>query len=306
MTTKTKIAIVVLNYNNIKDTLECLDSLKNINYDNFEVVLVDNNSQDESKTVLKNFSREKLHIIFLENNLGFSGGNNEGIKYALDRYAEYVLVLNNDTKVDSNILIEFLSEFKKYPDAGVLTSAIYFYDEPDILWFGGKTKIEWRKMDRAISSEYFSKTLPQDINSKEVNFITGCCMFIKREVFERVGMFDDRFFLYFEDADFSMRTKKAGYKLIWTPRAKIWHKVSRTTLVEVGTSNIHYYNTRNILLLAKKHGPWWIKIYMYLWAFYKFLKQIIKLAFPFRFNKQISFSIMRGIRDYYLGSFGAK
>src|SRR3989338_1461196 len=126
--TKPKIAIVVLNYNNIKDTLECLDVLKNVNYENLDIILVDNNSQDESKAILKSLSDIRLKILFSEVNLGFSGGNNKGIKYALDIGAEYVLVLNNDTKVELSFLSNFLKEMEKYNDAGVMTSAIYFYD----------------------------------------------------------------------------------------------------------------------------------------------------------------------------------
>src|SRR3989344_9241292 len=200
-----KVFIILLNWNNVKDTILCLRSLGDVNYKRISILVVDNNSSDNSVPELESFEKNNpsfnLEIIKNNENSGFAGGNNIGIDIALERGADYVLLLNNDTEVSPDFITPLLSEAEKNDKAGIITPSIFFYDERDLLWFGGKTKIEWLRMEKAISNSLFKKKIPDNPVSTKVNFFTGACMFIKRKVLEEVGGFDERFFLYFEDAD---------------------------------------------------------------------------------------------------------
>lgn len=301
--------IVVLNWNNASDTIDCLASLASIEYSNFSVAVVDNASVDDSLERIREYAKDNsaysLDIIENSENSGFAGGNNKGIDHALQNGAEYVLVLNNDTKVEPSFLSRLVDEAEKSKSAGIVTPAIYFSDKPDKLWFGGSSKISWLRMEHLIENELAEKELPSTAKLVETDFLTGACMLIKREALKDIKGFDERYFLYFEDADISFRVKKKGWKLLWTPNAKIWHKVSATTLPQAGAPLMNYYNMRNIMLLARTHAPFLVRgFYMHLWAYYKFTKQLTKFAFSNKYDLELAKMIMQGIRDYYKGNFG--
>src|SRR3989338_267363 len=312
-----KVSILLLNWNNWKETEECLESLKNIKYPNFNIILIDNGSVDDSLSIMKNFktSNSQLEIVILENNenLGFGGGNNPGIHYALKNGSDYVLLLNNDTFVDRDFLDKLVEVADHNPKIGLTTPSIFFHDacpsvafgrrrERELLWFGGKTYIQWRKMDKAVTIELFKKKIPQGSLPSKIKFATGACMLIKREVLEKVKGFYPPYFLYFEDVDLGFEIMRAGYELVWVQSSSIWHKVSATTLPKLGSASLQYYNTRNILLFAKRCGPFWVKIYMHFWAVYTYFKQQLKIIGGY--NKELSLAIRQGIGDYYRGRFG--
>lgn len=298
------VAIILLNWNNSAETLQCLESLKQVTYGPMEIIVVDNGSKDDSLLELAKY-REELPFTVLKNseNLGFSGGNNTGIAYALARDSAYILLLNNDTTVAADFLEELVREGEAHKDVGIIGPAIYFSKSPRLLWFNGG-KLLWRRMTGCITHDDLwqeqHKTEPQ-----ETGFITGCALMARRNVFENIGTLDPRFFLYFEDADFNIRAKRVGWRMRVVPRAKIWHQVSVTTLGKLGSPTVLYYHNRNILLLARKHGPWWIRIYMHFWAFWKAWKQIVKiLILPVSVDQKTKARfILRGVMDYYRGSF---
>jgi len=299
--------ILLLNWNNWDQTYECLESLKKIKYKNFEVILIDNGSKDDSLENMYNFKNEnsQLKISIVENgaNLGFGGGNNFGIEYAIKHNADYILLLNNDTIVAEDFLDKLVQEGENNKKAGLLSSSLFFYDERELLWFGGRTRFKWYKMDKAVVVDLFKKKIPKNAKPINMQFATGACMLIKREVFEKAGKFFPPYFLYLEDADLSFAIQSAGYKLVWVPDSNVWHKVSATTLPLLGSEALHYYNTRNILLLAHRKGPLWVKyFYMHIWAVYKYLKQILKILI--KRNKDVSLAIKKGVEDYYRGVFG--
>lgn len=209
-----KVFIIVLNYNG-KDCLKkTLNSVFQINYPNFEVVLVDNNSTDGSLEMARSVF-PKMNFIKNSQNVGFSAGNNVGIGYALERRADFVLLLNYDVQVRSDFLLHLMETMESDKKNGI-GSPIIFKDGTNNIWFSGG-KIKWLQM-KAIH-----ETKNQEKDYYGSNYISGCAMIIRKEVFKKIGMLDENFFLYWEDADFSVRAKKAGFRLVVSVKSKIYH-----------------------------------------------------------------------------------
>jgi GT2 family glycosyltransferase len=265
-----KVFIIILHYKNWNDTNECLKSLEDLDYDSFEKIVVDNDKE----------------------NRGFAGGNNIGIKQALEGDAKYILLLNNDTVVDKNFLKKLIKVGESDEKIGILGPTIYEYKTNKIHFAGGKINRLYTK-GKHITVISEQRTMNSD-------YITGCCLLIKRKVIEKIGLMPEDYFLYFEDADWCLKARKAGFKCVAVSTAKIWHKVSQGA-VEVSFSYI-YYHFRNGLLLSKRNAPIFIKILAYLNSFWVFAKQIIKLAIPSR--QKWAKAIMLGIRDFHRGKFG--
>lgn len=258
---KLKISIIVLNYKGIENTLSCLDSLRRIKNGSFkiEIIVVDNGSGDGSKEALQNL--RDIHLIALEKNLGYSGGNNVGIREAIKRGSQYILVLNNDTLVDSNLLTELINGVKK---GDIISPKIYFakgfefhknrYKKSDlgkVIWYAGG-KIDWQNVV-GVHAGVDEVDKGQFKKSMAIDYATGACMFIKSKIFEEIGFFDEKYFLYLEDMDFCVRAKKAGFSIIFEPTAIIWHK-NASASGGSGSKLQDYYITRNRLLFAFKYA----------------------------------------------------
>ena len=209
-----KIFIIILNFNGHDVLAQCLSSVYQSNYLNFEVVVVDNNSSDTSlEQAKKSFSR--ANFIKNSENFGFSKGNNVGIRWALEKFADYVLILNNDTVLEKTTLSELVQAMQKNESAGI-SSPVILSAKNNSVWFAGGN-INWHKMRTSHVYEIKSDT------PYTSEYISGCAMFVKKDVFKKIGIFDERFFLYYEDADFSMRAKKAGFDLLIIPSTRIRH-----------------------------------------------------------------------------------
>lgn len=205
--------IVVLNFNG-KDTLNgCLSSLYQSDYPEFEVVVVDNDSKDGSFEQAKQFF-SRAHFIKNDTNLGFAKGNDVGIRFALEKFADYVFILNNDAFVEKTTLSILIQTMKRNPNIGIASPLIFSANNK--IWFAGG-KINWLKM------KAFHLYEVPSVSPYATEYITGCSMLVKKEVFKKIGLFDERFFLYYEDADFSVRAKKAGFDLCIIPEAHLQH-----------------------------------------------------------------------------------
>lgn len=294
------VAVIVVNWNNAQDTIDCVNSLKKINYKNFKVFLVDNGSTDGSLEKLRPFADENIEIMETRQNLGFSGGNNVAVEKALAEKFDFILLLNNDTTVDPDFLSELVKAAEGDPKIGIVGSKIYFYDNPKRIWYGGG-KFTWFGGGRHLQYEEIDKN-PEESNPKETGYMTGCSFLIKSEVVRKIGGLDERFFLYYEDTDWSLSTKEVGYKIVYAPSSKVYHKVSRTAS-QIGDPIIHYYHIRNALLLSQKHAPFFILIGIYIWSVIHYLKQVIKMVI-LPSKRDISKMIMRGIKDFHKGRFG--
>ena len=236
-----KVSIIILNWNGWEDTLECLKSLYQITYPNYNVIVVDNGSTDNSPEILREIYPE-IDIIENKENIGFAEGSNVGIRYALNRGADYILLLNNDTTVDPEFLTELVEAAEENPDVGILGPRIYYYHKPNVMWLSCEKINKWTGLPISTNR---GKAV------EECDYVTGCSIMIKREVFNRVGFFDPDFYLYYEDAEFCIRAKfRAGYRILCIPTAKVYHKVSMSSRSDSPLYN--YYLSRNSLLLLNK------------------------------------------------------
>ncbi len=209
-----KLFVIVLNYNG-KDTLPaCLASVYQSDYNNFEVVVVDNNSKDGSFEAAKNqFSR--AHFIRSPQNIGFARGNNLGLRFALEKFADFVLLLNNDAFLQKNTLSILLEAAQEKKSPAIFNPLIVNKNDQKI-WFAGG-KIKWLQMKNVhLTKATAAKIYP-------TQYCTGCAMLVSKEIFKKIGLFDERYFLYYEDADFSVRALKAGFGLFICPSAKVSH-----------------------------------------------------------------------------------
>ena len=239
---KENIFVIILNWNGLADTLECLESLSAIDYPLFEVVVVDNGSHDDSCQVIR--SRfPKVHLLENRENLGFAEGNNVGIRYAIKQGAEYLFLLNNDTSVDPKVLTELMRASNSYGDVGVFGPIIYYHADPDRIWCAGAT---WDPLHG--HATHVTDRTPDDVT--ETGYICGCALFISTAIVNKIGLMDARFFLTFEETDWCYRAARAGIKSYCVPQAKIWHKISASF---GGSSSpiISYFLTRNALLWAE-------------------------------------------------------
>ena len=245
-----KVFIIILNWNGLQETLECLESVFRLNYPNFRVIVVDNGSTDDGGGIIGKYW-PKVILILNGENRGFAGGNNVGIRCALDHGAEYMWLLNNDTVVERDALSNIVTEAEKDPGIGIAGSKIYYFGHQRKIWFAG-SNIDWRKG----SSDHIGigeTDIGQYDDVKEVDRITGCSMLVRKNVCESVGLFDETFFLYVEEVDWCVRARRAGFKCIFVPSSVVYHKASVSALkIGVWDKVFSYYNTRNFLYLIKK------------------------------------------------------
>ncbi|MDA8100286.1 MAG: glycosyltransferase family 2 protein [Nitrospiraceae bacterium] len=247
--TAPKVAVIVLNWNGLEDTAACLESLAKVAYKPVEIIVVDNGSIDGSQRFLRE-NYPWATLIETGQNLGFTGGNNVGIRHALERGVDYILLLNNDTVVAHDFLDALVKTAVRRPDVGILNPKIYYFDPPEMIWYAGGEL----SLYRGISKHFGFRQIDhgQFDSEQEVTFVTGCAFFIKREVVEAIGLLDDYFFCYSEDADWTIRTRKAGYKGFYVPSSRIWHKVGGS--VQSAKSDfVMRMGTRNALYLVWKH-----------------------------------------------------
>lgn len=290
-----KVSIVVLQFNQSDRTLACLESLAKLvtptqGRGDLEVVVVDNASETKHlKNVEYWIEMNKafsFQLLASSENLGYSGGNNLGIKYALEHGAEYVLILNNDTMVERDFLDRMLEV-----DSDIVGTEwgkafwLHISSQPPFTLKGGAT------------------TPPLSVRGGwGTIYLSGVALLIKREVVAKIGYFDERYFLYFEDVDFSIRAQKAGFTLARAD-VVIHHETSATSRT-LPTTHLFYYHTRNALLLNATHGPWFIRLALPFWKWWIILKQHVKILFGR--NLEISQAILQGLLDYEKGIFGKR
>jgi len=245
-----KVTIIILNWNGLADTLACLKSLNQIDYPNFQIVVVDNGSEEKAGPSIR-LKFPDVTLIENKANLGFTGGNNVGLGQAVAQGTDYALLLNNDTEVAPDFLCHLIKAAQADPAVGIAGPTIYYHAQPDRIW-SASGAIDWKRGQTWMVGLNELDRGQFGTAPREVDFVTGCALLIKRAVIEQVGPLDDRFFAYYEEAEWCVRARRAGFKVIHVPQAKVWHKIPLDA--RDNSSFAHYYMTRNRLLFLKATG----------------------------------------------------
>lgn len=295
MKKRPKVSGLIINYNGEKDTLECLKSLGKVDYNNFNVFIIDNNSK-ESVEKLESFSKKRKNMNLIKNkkNKGFAGGNNTGIKEALkDKDTDYVLLLNNDTTVKKDFLTKLVDFAEKNSHAGVVSSRINKYSDKSKSNITSGRFNFWRGGGKPIKLQN---------KPYKVEYADGCCWLIKRDVIEKTKGFNEKYFLYKEEIEWAYRINKKGYNFYIVPDSIIYHKGEQSTKKSSGLRQ--YYETRNSLFFVREHGNFLQKIFFICYTFsYKLLKQ---LYLNFKSGKDIWIKdrkLFKGVRDGLFDSY---
>ncbi len=245
-----RVAIIVLNWNGRDDTLSCLASLRRLTYPACWVVVVDNGSGDGSIEAIR-AEYSDIPLIETGGNLGYAGGNNVGLSWAVGQGADYALLLNNDTEVAPDFVNELVTVAEANPSVGIVGPTIYYFDRPEVIWSAGGA-IDWTRgktrmvgLDEADTGQFGRQPRP-------VDFVTGCALLIKSRIIQQIGMLDPRFFAYYEETEWCVRAARAGFATWHVPSAKVWHKISPEQ--RAASPQTHYYMTRNRLLFLRCTG----------------------------------------------------
>lgn len=249
--------VIILTYNNVDDTIECLDSVQKMDYPNFRTVVVDNGSSDNTPEKIRQMFPD-VHIIENSTNLGVPWGFNIGFSFALRAGAEYILMLNNDTVAEPDLLSELIKTGSSASDIGILMPKVLYHDRPTRIWaIGGRH----RRFPPAIVTMGLNKPDGEAFNQpRELDYAPSCGLLIHRRAFEQAGLFDPGYFFFFDDWDFSTRVRAQNQRIRFVPTACLYHKDGRTTgkgrsqlyWRVMGESSVRFY---------RRHGrPVWFSL----------------------------------------------
>jgi len=284
-----KVCIIILNWNDEANVIECLESLYGSSYGNYELLIVDNGSRTGSIDRIKQKYR-KLTIIENGRNLGYAGGNNVGIEYALKTDSDFMLLLNSDTVVETQTLKHLTDVAASDEKTGIVGAVNCCYADPDKYWYTG-AKINWWNGN-------FSPVKQNGNFAESVDKVAGSCLLIKRELIEKIGGFDKRFFAYFEESDLCIRCRSAGFKVVLSYEGRIRHKSHDYSRHAVA----NYFLTRNKPLFLIKNSPKYCLLGCLLCYLYQSLLSI--LASLLKKERVQAYAKYLGLRDCMLGRFG--
>ena len=245
------IKILILNWNGKHLLKPCLDSVIAIDYPNFSVMVIDNGSSDGSREMVKG-NYPSVEMLALDHNYGFAGGYNRCFAQLKDEPLEFILLLNNDTEVDSDILNSFTQAKEQFGDNQIYGGKIFYQDNPEKIWYaGGKVNIKWGHISHRGIRKHDSPEFSIPI---ETDYVTGCCLFTSMQVINQLNGFDERFNMYGEDVDLCLRAKEEGIQCYYWPEAKLWHHVSASiggafTIKKLRKKMVSYYK-----IILKHHS----------------------------------------------------
>jgi len=270
-----KVFIIILNWNNYKDTKKCLISLEKIDYPNYDTIVIDNGSTDGSGKKLNEICPSYTFILNKEN-LGYTGGNNLGIKRAMDAGADYILVLNNDTKVvNPNFLYKMIERMNENPSVGIIGPKVFGSDG-----FVQETILFVPTLLNSIRESLFfkihRKTKKNYDITQFVKAVSGVCWFIRREVIQNIGLLDEDYFMYGEEQDYCYRAEKAGWKIMYHSVESVIHYKEPEDKNKPRAYRQYIYTRRNIVLFIRKHFGFLQALAL---AILFFISNIIKVIF---------------------------
>jgi len=249
---KNRVAIILVNWNGLDFTVACLNSLRDMDYSNYGLILVDNASDNQEGEILQKRFPE-IELVQSQTNLGFAGGNNIGIRKALEQGFSHVMLLNNDTLVAPNFLNEMLTLLNQNPKIGVVQPLIYLIKDKNQIWNAGGKWIAW--LGRAITHIELKKVKSSKAGFQKLDWATGCCMLLTKETILKAGLLSEQYFAYFEDVDWSLRIRKKGFEIALAPQAVIYHEAGASSKKKnsEGTLSpiVFYYHVRNQFFLIR-------------------------------------------------------
>lgn len=242
--------IILLNWNGSHDTIPCVESLRQMTYPNYRVVVVDNASSDDSEERIRAACPD-VTVLQSGANRGFAGGNNVGIRYALDQVADYVWLLNNDTLVRPDTLTALVARAESDPQIGFVGSKILYAGQPNVVWFAGGTILP-----RNARGAHTPQDAPDDDKlppAHEPGFLTGCSLLARAAAIRQIGVMPELYFLYYEEVDWQYTGRKAGWKIMFEPASVVLHKISNTAGNDSPTQAFH--NARSRMIFVRRHMP---------------------------------------------------
>ena len=294
--TPSSVAVILVNWNGYDLTKRCLQSLEKVSYTNHSVIIVDNASEDDSYEKLKNEFKAPL-FLRNEENLGFTGGNNIGISYALEKGFDYILLLNNDTVVTPDFIEQLLIITWKNPNVGMVQPLILTMDSIDKIWSAGGKLIWSLGIAKTLGDHALLADYP--LRDREIDWATGCCILIPKKVILQVGSLENSFFAYFEDVDWSIRIRQAGYPIYLASKSIIYHEgsaSSKKTYDEGMLSpKVFYLHARNQFFLLRRHSRFPEAFLSWPFQFLKYVTWMSYFCLKGKFKKMKS--VAKGIRD---------
>lgn len=290
------VGVVIVNHN-LKDSLrETLLSFRKMNYPDLQIVVSDNKSTDGAQEMVRKEFPE-VHLLAHADEQGYARAASLGMAFLVDK-TKYIFSTTNDVILDPEMINALVDHAEKDPKAGVLGTKIYFFDRPDVLWHGGGSVNPFHVHTRHIGWE--RKDHPRYSNVRECDFVTGCGYLLRSEALKKVGFFREEFVFYSEDAELCYRIRAAGYKVLYIPDAKMWHKTG-TTLAKNRPVQLRY-STRNQLCLIQTHrvGYYPLSLWVHIFA----VSPAKMALFALMFQWKNSVGIYQGIRDWQKGKYG--
>lgn len=264
MKTNPLISVIVVNYNSSKEIAELLPSLNDCGYNNFEIIIVDNASPNDSLSDLAQMYKD-VRIIYSDENLGFAGANNIGLEAAS---GDYMLLINPDVVVTKGFIEPMLFTFGLNEKIGIISPKIKYFHTPELIQYAGYGNMSTLTM-RTFSHGKGKKDGPEFSVTKKTSYAHGAAMMISRECYEKVGGMNESYFLYYEEMDWSMRIKEAGFEIYYVASSTVFHKESAT--VQKQSPLKIYYMSRNRMLFARLHRKSWQLIFYTLYSLFVLL-----------------------------------
>ncbi len=268
-----KVAVILINWNSFDCTYDCILSLKEMPYKDYDIILVDNGSSDDSGERLQAMFPDVVYLKIIDN-VGFTGSNNLALNYSLNRPYQYSLLLNNDTIVTPDFLEILVRYLDEHPETGAVQPRIYYNHDRSLLWNAGSYFNKWTGV--TVSEGHKKRSTPTSNTLKEVDWITGCALLTRNEIIRKIGLLDECLFMYYEDVDFTFRIKNEGHKLMYIPDSVIYHiagaayKSKKKGKEGYVNPIVYYVNLRNRIWLLKKYtGPLqWPSVFLSCFFYY--------------------------------------
>jgi len=290
------VCAVVLNWNSAQDTIECVRSLRATGYPGLSIVVVDNASSDDSVTSIRSAVPD-VHLLVQPSNGGYASGNNAGIRWSLEHQADFVLVLNNDVTVEPDFIDRMLDCAGRHPKAGIIGGRVFYADQRERIFCGASYFSVCRCT--GVNKGNLRARMQKHGRERNVDYISGVLLFVRSQVFKDLGLFDERFFMYYEDLEFARRVTKR-FRIIYNPAATAYHKSGGGTGWRTYTDLYLYYQTRNRIWVFDSDPPLY-RVYVAAFTIGITILKTIVISLNFHGNpsgtKRQLGALWRGLRD---------